>query len=121
VIDRAGHAIRERLARHLIVPARFIVRVQQQVRMALDEPRQERRAGQRGRLRSGGQADRRQWSGRLNPFPTDDNHPPGVRRLAIEDAIRLQHGDGGLLRPSAGEREQRSTEETDESPSHGAL
>ena len=57
VVRRAGDAERERLVQHLIVPRRLVVRMQQQVRVPLDEPGQQRRAGQVDRRRAGGCAD----------------------------------------------------------------
>ena len=54
MIHGAGGAQSKSLMRHLIVPRCLVVRMQQDVRMALDQTGQERRAGQIDNVRARG-------------------------------------------------------------------
>ena len=71
VHDGAGGAEREWLLQHLLVPERFVVRVQEQVRVRVDEPRQHRHVRQVDRQRI-------RWAGRWRRSA----RPPRSRSLA---------------------------------------
>ena len=89
MIDRARHAKRLGLAQHLVVPRRFVVRVQQDVRVRLDQPGHERCARQFDHRRTG---DRHVRSGanRLDAAAADQHCPARVQRIAVEHARRPQ-------------------------------
>ena len=112
VIDRTGDAIRERFARHLIVPRRLVVGMQQQMRVPFDQPRHQRRARQRDRSCTGRRRTRR--PGRLDAIAPHDDDPArcaSSRRRRRDPAAAQCRG--GLLRARRreGNRDQQSTAE----------
>ena len=94
MIDAAGGPEAQRFAQDLVAPARLVVRMEQDVRMSLDEPRQERRPGQVDHLRAGGRGARRRTGG-LDAVALDADHPAFVKRVAVEHARRLEHHHRG--------------------------
>ena len=75
---------------HLIVPRRLVVGMQEHVRVPLDQPGQQRRAGKIGHRRAGRRiADA--GPGRLDPVAPDTNGPAFVHGLAVENAGGFQH------------------------------
>ena len=111
---RARHAIGDRLAQHLIVPGRLVVGVQQQVRVALDQARQQRQPGQGdGARRRRAAATSAAGPAATISRPCTSTHPALVHRLAVEDPRRLQQPRRGrrcrgLGSERRGERAQRS-------------
>ena len=107
--DRARRAQRQRLVQHLIVPRRLVVGMQEQVAVALDQPRHQGGAGQIDDAAPG----RR---GEVRPDGSDavfvDQHlPAGVWLCvdAVEDLRRAQQhrrrrGGGGCDQQGGGER-----------------
>jgi hypothetical protein len=85
------HAESVRLAQHLIVPERLAVRVQEEVRVALDEPGDQRGAGQLDTRGAGGGADVLGRADRLDAVAADHNDPPGVGR--VEHAVPHRLGN----------------------------
>ena len=90
VIDGARGAQRETLVRNLIVPRCLVVGMQQDMRVPLDQSRQQRRARQLYdlRVRDAGGCLR---TGGLDPIPFHSHRPTLMHDLAVEDARRLNH------------------------------
>jgi hypothetical protein len=91
VIRSACDSDAEQFVRDLIVPGRLVVRMQQDVRVRVDEARHERRAGQVDRLGPGGRRHIRRRPSGFDPSAADDNGPSIAHRLAVEHARRLEH------------------------------
>ena len=85
MIDGPCHAQRLRFEEHLIVPARLVVGVQQDVRVRVDEPGQERHAGEIDLDRAAG-GDGRRGTGRLDARAADEDRPAVAHGLAVEDS-----------------------------------
>ena len=121
VVDAAGDAQRQRLAQHLVVPARLVVGMQQQVRVSLDQAGHQRRALSAMVRAPGGSGDRGGRTSRLDALAADHHDPAGVRRLAVEHAIGLQDERRGrrLLRRRS--QLQGQDEKRDNPKSHGCL
>ena len=83
---RPGGAQGGRFAQHLVVPARLVIGVKEQVRMALDHARHQGHAGQVDHPRARRRCHVR--ARRLDPFPTHQHRPAVVRMRvdAVEDA-----------------------------------
>ena len=113
VIDAARHPQRQRLAQHLVVPRRLVVRVQQQVRMPFDQAWHHGRTGQRDAASSGRRGRGSRRTCRLDAIAAHHHHPPGVRALAVEDPIRPED-DAVLL----GSGQHRATEHQHERGRH---
>ena len=102
--DGAGIAETERLLEHLIVPQGFVVRMKEEVRMAFDQPRQERRARERYPLGAGRRPDPGLGADRLDPGSPNHHDPAALRGLgdAIPHRVRGQHGHLGTVRHAGG-------------------
>ena len=107
VRHRAGDAEAERLLQHLIVPQRLVVGVQEEMRVPLDEARDERRSRERDPLGAGRRRHARLGTHRLDPLPrTTTTHPRSGRvGRAVPHGVGRQHdGAGGVgpgrLRPT---------------------
>ena len=85
MIHRARRAQRERLVRDLEFPRRFVVGMQQDVRMALDEAGRQRQAREIDHSRIGSGNVRRR-AGCLDALAGRAYRPSFVHRLAVEDA-----------------------------------
>ena len=83
---------------HLIVPGRFVVRVQQHVRVAFDQAGHQRGAR---KIADGGVAslDRRGRTNGFDVIAAHEDRPALVHCLAVEDACGTQEG-GGLRFPA---------------------
>jgi hypothetical protein len=90
VVHRTRRAQRQRLVCDLKLPLRFVVRVQQNVRVAFDEPRRQREAREIDDARVAG-VDARCRSRRVDAIADDPHRPPLVHRCAVEHACRTQH------------------------------
>ena len=86
--DGARGAQRERLVQHLIVPARLVIGVQEQMAVPLDHPGHQRVAGQVDHLRAGGGGQVR--ADRGDPVALDQHLPAGMDLAvdAVEHAAR---------------------------------
>ncbi len=91
MIDRARGAQRQAFVRHLIVPGRLVVGVQQDVRVAFDQPGHERGAGEVDDLRTGG-GDAGGRSGGFDAVAVHAHGPAFVHGFAIEDARGFEDG-----------------------------
>jgi hypothetical protein len=103
MIGRASDAKGERFVEDLVVPRRLVVRVQQDVRVGVDQPREDRRAGKVDDARVSGRSDLRRGPSALDLLPADEHCPSLVHVGAIEDARgaekdRGRRSCGGLLR-----------------------
>ena len=74
--DGARGAQRERLVKHLIVPQGLVVRVEEEVRMALDHSGHQRRAGKIDHARAGGRGEVRAGGG--DAVAVDQHRPAFV-------------------------------------------
>src|SRR6185312_4515524 len=91
VVDRFDGAIRQRLLQHLIIPQRLVIRMQEDVRVRVDQPRQQRGAGQVDGLRIRRQLDRIARPDRGDLVAFHQHRPARVRRFAA----RVEHAVGG--------------------------
>jgi hypothetical protein len=120
--DGARGAQRQRLAQHLIVPARFVIGMEEEVRMALDHPRHQGRArqvhdagpGRRGKVRPR----------RLDPVAAHQHLPALVRRgiHPVEDPRRAKQDErfGPRLRGGL-RREQQRKQDQEPAPAEHVL
>ena len=105
---RARGAQRQRLVEDLIVPRRFVVGVQQQVRVALDESGHESQPAQLDHAGAGRTGDRCRGPGGADAVAVDDDFPAGLHALAVEHALGAQHEGGARLgRRRRGQRGQQ--------------
>src|SRR5262245_20953135 len=96
MIHGAGGSQRESLVHHLIVPGSFVVGVQQNVRMALDESGHERGSGEVDHVRT---RSIDVWASGFDAVAADAYRPPFVHCFAVKNASGLEHGSGrGLAR-----------------------
>ncbi len=105
--DRARGAQREAFVEHLIVPARLVIGVEEEVAVAFDQAGYQRIAGQVDHLCVG--RDGEVGPGGDDPVAFDQYLPADVDRLPVEDAIGLEQGGGG-----GGERRGREHQRTDQ-------
>ena len=89
---RPRHPQRQRLLQDLIVPRRLVVGVQQDVRMGVDQARQQGRPRQIDRLRVGRGLDVSGRPDRRDPRAADEHEPALVGRAVarVEDPVRPQ-------------------------------
>ena len=92
VVRRASHAQTQRLARDLIVPDGFAVRMQQHVRVCLDQTRHQRQARKLDYFRVARRPDACYWSNRFNLLAPHEDGPVVVKLcgFAIKHARRFQ-------------------------------
>ncbi len=126
VVGRATDPQGQGLLQDLVVPQRLIIRVEQHVRMQVDEARQERPARQLDRASPVGRLDLAGRTGGLDPIAADDDRPALVRLGVdpVEHPRRLEHdrlrragprAAGSLRRSALGPRgsgHDRETRET---------
>jgi len=118
VVRRARHAERERLVQHLVVPGRLVVGVEQEVRVSLDQPGEQRRARERDPAHGRWRGERSGRSGRGDAFAAHEHrpsfahvgtveHPVGheQRGAAVGGGARLRSRQAGC-RAERGERER---------------
>ena len=107
--DGAGGAQRQRLAQHLIVPARLIIGVEEEMAVALDHPRHQGHAWQVEHPRAVRNGEVR--PDRLDPFAADQHLPAFVRPRV--DAVEHPRGteQQGRSRCVALRRERRGEAE----------
>jgi hypothetical protein len=96
MIDGARHAQRQRFARDLIVPARFVVGVKENVRVAFDKSRRQRRARQ-VHQRCARVGDRRSRTRGVDAAVLHPYRPSVMHRLAIEHPGGSEKSDGARL------------------------
>ena len=110
VVDGARGAQSEALMQDLVVPGGLVVGMQHDVRMALDQARHQRGAGQLDGLGAGG-IDAGGGPRGFDAVAGHTHGPTFMHGLAVEDARRLQQHGGGRLR--LGRQRSRCEEETD--------
>ena len=86
---RFHHAIAQRLLQDLIVPKRLIVGVQEEVRMRVDQSRQQREAGEADGFGVAGCAHRARGANGGDAVALHEHDPARVRRFAarVEYAV----------------------------------
>jgi hypothetical protein len=94
VVRRAGDAQGERLVEHLVVPRGLVVRVEQDVRMRIDQSGENGRARKLDDASVGRCPDLRGWSRAFDPVTANEDRPPVVDVGAIEDARRTEEDRG---------------------------
>ena len=106
----AGGAQRERLVQHLIVPLGLVVRVEEEVRMALDHAGHQGRARKVDRARAGGSGEVR--ADRRDPVALDQHRPAFMRcRIDPVEHPRGAEEEGvGERRRGRAEAEQQGGE-----------
>jgi len=104
------HAVLDAFLQHLIVPAGFVIWVQQHVRMQVHQARDQRLARQRDALGAGRHVDIGRGPGGLHLAVHDEDGPAGMRRaFAGPDPFRRQQDRGGPYgRRQRQARQQRS-------------
>ena len=115
VIGRPADPQRQRLLEHLVVPGRLVIGVQQHVRVGVDQPRQQRRAGQvdrAGARRATLTSPAGPTASILSPRTRTAQPSCGFERDAVEDAGGLQQK--GRLSPSVGHNRHRNDESDDQ-------
>ena len=90
MVHRARHAQRQPFLGHLIVPDGLAVSVQENVRVAFDEARQQSGIGKLDDFRIR-QADAGGGTGGFDPLAGDADGPSLVNRVPIKNAGRLQN------------------------------
>jgi hypothetical protein len=99
MIRRPRDAKRQRLVQHLVVPRGLVVRMQKQMRMALDHPGHQRRSFEVDACAASGQREGiRKASGR-DPVAANQHGPPLVHVESVEDPIGEQQSRGGGVGP----------------------
>lgn len=93
----------EAFAKNLIGPGRFIVRMQENMRVSLDEAGHQGGAGQIDDFRAIGGNARRRARG-FDAVALDKHHPPFLHTVAIEDAHRFQQRLRGEKKSRQGEQ-----------------
>src|SRR5260370_41019859 len=104
MIRGTRHAQGQRLVSYLIVPGRFSIWMQEDMRMSFDESRQQRHPGQVDYFGIAGRFDTTCCSGCFNALAAYEHNPIIVklRRFAVEyvsrleEINRLRRGDCGL-------------------------
>ena len=84
----AQRAVGDRFLQHLFVPARLVVRVQEQVRMQVHEPGQQRGAGQLDHLGVRGRVHGARRTGGDDALALHQHDPAHVHRLAGRPHLR---------------------------------
>ena len=109
----------QRFARHLIVPRRLVVRMQQHVRVPFDETWQQGGARQIDHPRARG-AGSRVGADCLDAIAAHAHRPPVVRRVAVEHARRSENRDGSRWRLRRWQGDQQQQYEGRKNLSHAA-
>ena len=103
VVGGARDSQRQGLVQHLIVPRRLVVRMEKQVRVPLDQSRQQSGAGERETPSTRGRGDTRRGTGGDDTLAAYEDDPSVVHLQAVEDPVGSEEhrggvGDGGALR-----------------------
>src|SRR5262249_20202980 len=99
------------LAEYLVVPDRLVVGMQEQVRVGLDHPRDQRRSGQIDHLGVARRVDLRARTNCFDAVTSNEHDPTLVRRSigAVPEALGGQEFEGrwlmGLIAASLSDRE----------------
>jgi malate synthase len=116
MVDGTGGAKRERLLQHLIVPARLVIGVEEEVGMALDHAGHQGHSGQVDHPDAGRSLDA--GAGGLDPVAADEDRPAGVRPGvdSVEDQSGAEQQVLGEGRTGEAEKEQGEKEAHDKGP-----
>jgi len=83
--------------------------MKEDVRVGLDESREQSRVFEHQALGTGRHRDAARWTRSLDPLSSNDDPPSGMETLAVEDPRRLDHADLGQKKSESqkGERHTR--------------
>jgi hypothetical protein len=95
--NRQGHAETERLLQHLVIPQRFAVGMQEKMRMAFNEPRNERRARQLHAFYFRRRFHLRRAAHRINPVSLDEDDNATLRCILDTVPHRLRDQKNRVL------------------------
>src|SRR5262249_54982603 len=114
---------RQRLLEHLVVPRRLVVWVKEDMRMGVDQPRQQRGSGELDHASVRGQAQRTRRSRALDLVTADQDEPTVVRfqGSAVENARGLEYDRRCGLSRSLVRQGQAQSKSGDARTVHGIL
>jgi hypothetical protein len=123
VVRRFDRAVGRRFLEHLVVPRGLVVRMQEHVRVQVDEARQQGGAGQFDALRVGRRADRGGRADGRDLAVAHQHRPTGIRGVAVGGPHAVGEQQPGAAGRSGGRRREggEGEQQGEQRPGHADL